>query len=170
MITFETERLHLDGIRDSDFDILFELQTTPDALRFYRQSKADPAVVRSRMADWARYALDHPGLGVWAIRWKETGAFAGYGVLRHVRYEPGRELEVGYSVAPEFRRRGIAREFTRTISQYALNQLQAPRVVAYTDPGHTISQRVLEKCGFVYDGTENMYADADARYVLDRSV
>lgn len=169
MTILETPRLCIDSIRDADFDILFRLQSDPETMRFIRQPETDPAAVRSRMNDWARYGEENPGLGVWAIRWKDTGVFAGYGVLRHVKFQPGRELEVGYTVAPEFWGQGIASEFTRAMVHYAFETMNAPHVVAFTDPKHVNSQRVLTRCGFVYAGTENVYADADARFVRQRN-
>jgi ribosomal-protein-alanine N-acetyltransferase len=167
MTVLETQRLRIDAIRDADFDILYRLQSDPETMRFIRKPETDPEVVRGRMEEWKQYAAGNPGLGVWAIRWKETGAFAGYGVLRHVKFEPGREFEVGYTVAPEFWGRGIASEFTRAMVEYAFRTMDAPRVVAYTDPDHRKSQRVLEKCGFRYTGADSVYGEVDAVFTLE---
>ena len=59
---------------------------------------------------------------------------------------------IGYSVLPEFRRRGFATEALRAF----IAQSRVPRLVAYTFPHLVASIGVLEKCGFrrAGDGAE----------------
>jgi ribosomal-protein-alanine N-acetyltransferase len=167
MIILETERLLLESVRDDDFEDFFRLQSDPEVMRFIRKPETDRSVVRGRMEEWARYTAANPGLGVWALRDKASGAFAGYCVLRHVLFTPGRDLEVGYTVAPEFSGRGLATELTQALARYAFERFAPPRLVAFTDPNHVRSQRVLEKSGFVYAGTQSVYAEVDAFFVLE---
>lgn len=67
---------------------------------------------------------------------------------------PPREgaVELGYTVAPVHRGRGLASEATGAMAAAALKQASVERVLAHTLPAHGPSPRVLEKCGFVFVG------------------
>ena len=58
------------------------------------------------------------------------------------------EVEIGYSVMPEFQRRGYATEMVRALSRRALAQDGVTRVTARTEWANPASVRVLEKAGF----------------------
>lgn len=166
----ETPRLRLAFVNHDDFDDIWRLQSDPDVMRYIRTAETDPEVVRQRIERYLTYQAANPGLGVVSMRRKPDGAFAGYGVLRHVDFEPGRDLEVGYTIAPESAGRGLATELTRALVRYAFERFQAPRVVAFTDPENLASQNVLRKCGFHYAGVETVYSDNDSFFVLKNEV
>ena len=63
--------------------------------------------------------------------------------------EPVRgSVELGYSIAPEYQRRGYASEAVRGLLGYAFADPQIRRVLAETLPDLTPSIGVLRKCGF----------------------
>jgi RimJ/RimL family protein N-acetyltransferase len=55
---------------------------------------------------------------------------------------------VGYWVAPEARRRGVATRVLRLVSRWAIDELGVERLTLTTDPENLASQRVAEKAGF----------------------
>jgi ribosomal-protein-alanine N-acetyltransferase len=57
-------------------------------------------------------------------------------------------VEVGYSIAPEYHRRGYASEAVRGLLQFAFADPQVRRVLGETFPELTPSIGVLKKCGF----------------------
>lgn len=61
-------------------------------------------------------------------------------------------IEIGYSVCPSFRRRGIAAETTRGIVDAAFRESDVARVIAHTYPHLVSSIGVLEKNGFRLTG------------------
>ncbi|MBN1825847.1 MAG: GNAT family N-acetyltransferase [Candidatus Eisenbacteria bacterium] len=67
---------------------------------------------------------------------------------------PDREgsVEIGYGVAPVWRRRGFAAEGTAALLAWAFAHPEVRRVVAETESGNGPSIRVLEKNGFRPDG------------------
>ena len=110
----ETTRLHIRPLVESDFPDVFRMQSDPAVMRYVRPAVNDPEVVRSRMAEWDKYGQEQPGLGVFAVEWKASGAFAGYAVARHVSFDPATgEYEVGYIIAPEYWGQGVASEVTQ---------------------------------------------------------
>lgn len=62
------------------------------------------------------------------------------------------EVEMGYSVAPEHRGRGIATEAAEAMARHALKQPGVECVFAHTIPADGPSPRVLTKCGFARAG------------------
>lgn len=58
------------------------------------------------------------------------------------------EVEIGYSVLPQFQGRGCATEMVICLAAWALSQPDVKSVVAETSCVNFSSQRVLEKAGF----------------------
>ena len=58
------------------------------------------------------------------------------------------KAEVGYSVVPAWRGRGIATEGVRGLVNWAFENLAMTRLAASTEPSNEASQRVLLKAGF----------------------
>lgn len=134
-------------------------------MQYIRKPDTARAVVRERMDKWEAYRLDNPGLGVFALVWKETGVLAGYCTLRHVDFKPGNDLELGYVIAPEYQGLGLATETTRALIDFAFGPLQAQKIVAFTDPDNAVSQKVLLKCGFQHNGIAQVYDEPSTAFV-----
>lgn len=62
-------------------------------------------------------------------------------------------VEIGYGIQPEYEGQGYTTEAVQAMTQWAFGQKDVVFVEAETDPDNKASQRVLEKCGFVADGT-----------------
>jgi ribosomal-protein-alanine N-acetyltransferase len=60
--------------------------------------------------------------------------------------------EIGYSVLPQFERRGYATEMVEGLVRWALEQPGVSRIVAETEWANPASVRVLDKAGFVPAG------------------
>lgn len=58
-------------------------------------------------------------------------------------------VEIGYGLAPEAQRRGLATEAVAALVAFLEAQPEVDEVRAGTDAGNVASQRVLERCGFV---------------------
>ena len=69
--------------------------------------------------------------------------------------EPSKEgmVEIGYEVAPAYRRRGLAMEAAQGMIKYAFARPEIKRVDAHTLPERNASTRVLEKVGMKHVGT-----------------
>ena len=80
---------------------------------------------------------------------------------------PGGEgtIEIGYSVIPGCRGRGIATEAVRALARWGLNQPVVLSIVARCEPGNGPSIGVLARVGFVRDGLE----DGQLRWRLTRN-
>jgi RimJ/RimL family protein N-acetyltransferase len=57
-------------------------------------------------------------------------------------------VEIGYSVLPEWQRRGYASEIVRMLLEHAFTFPQVERVIAHTTEANPASISVLLRCGF----------------------
>ena len=73
-------------------------------------------------------------------------------------------VEIGYGVQPEYEGRGYTTEALQAMAQWAFQQKDVAFLEAETAPDNKASQRVLEKCGFVSDGTNG---EEGPRFVLE---
>lgn len=83
----------------------------------------------------------------------------------------GSTAMVGYTLAPEFQHRGLATEALAALLDwlFAGGRGRAPvhRVTATLDPANVASARVLEACGFEYEGTARSAAYVRGRWEDD---
>jgi RimJ/RimL family protein N-acetyltransferase len=157
----ETERLRLRHWRESDVDPLHAFYRDPLSASVYGED-----VKRSDV--WRRIALhighwQLRGFGAWAIEDKATGRFAGHGGLWFP--EGWDDVEVGYGIAPEFRRRGYAVELAKRVRDYGYRNAGLKRLVSYIDPGNTASIKVAEKLGARPDGEFLMHGKPQLVYL-----
>jgi len=99
------------------------------------------------LAHWDRY-----GHGVYLMRDLATDAFAGLGCLRHLRLDEQDEIEIGYSLFPEYWGRGLATEIARACRDLGFTLAGVESLVAVTHPENRASQRVMEHVGMAHEG------------------
>lgn len=96
----------------------------------------------------------------WAIRLKEKekeGALAP--VIGSISLEPDRfrpdanSKELGYSLSEEYWGKGLMTEAAKEVLRFAFEELGLSQVAICTGPDNKRSQRIIEKCGFKYEGT-----------------
>ncbi len=99
-----------------------------------------------------------------------NGVTTRIGSIRISSCQPNAEgtVEVGYSVVPEYRRRGYATEATRAMIKHAFADAAVRRVIAHALPELVSSIGVLEKSLFAYAGPGS--EPGAIRFVLEREV
>jgi RimJ/RimL family protein N-acetyltransferase len=60
--------------------------------------------------------------------------------------------EIGWTLDPEYWGRGLATEGALAALGDVVDRVKLRRVISYTDPENMASLRVMEKCGFTYEG------------------
>ena len=73
-------------------------------------------------------------------------------------------VEIGYGIQPAYEGCGYTTEALQAMTKWAFQQKDVVFVEAETAPENKASQRVLEKCGFVPDGT---MGEEGPRFVLE---
>lgn len=61
-----------------------------------------------------------------------------------------RQVEIGYCIAPGYRRRGLGLAFARGLAQHAFATAAVDRVLAHTLPEMNPSTRLLQRLGFAH--------------------
>ena len=92
---------------------------------------------------------------IFAMEEKETGSLVGsIGLHRDVvRHENSRCRMVGYWVGKDYWGRGYATEAVNAVLDYAFQRLRVLLVSVDHYTNNEGSRRVIEKCGFTYEGT-----------------
>lgn len=113
---------------------------------------------------WAEH-----GFGTWAILVR-AGTFAGVAEVHYAR--PGvvgistDEVEIGWSIEPDFQGHGYATEATRAAILDVWTRAGVDHVVAYIKHGNAPSERVAQKLGFAARG-EGVSRSGDAMTVYE---
>lgn len=91
----------------------------------------------------------------WAIREKSTGKVVGSISLEaDRRREDVNSMEVGYSLAEESWGKGYMTEACKAVIDYAFKTYGLVVLGICTGPDNIRSQRVIEKCGFKFEGRQ----------------
>jgi [ribosomal protein S5]-alanine N-acetyltransferase len=150
--TLPTARLRLRPFTSADADALFALHSNAHVLRYW---DAPPWSERSRaerfIADCGRIAEEGSGARL-AMDRVDDQAFIGWCGL--TRWNPDyRSASLGYCLDEAAWGHGYATEAARALLRWAFDTLDLNRVQAETDTRNVASARVLEKLGFVREGT-----------------
>lgn len=152
MKTLETNRLILRDWKEAE---------AADMLEFY----SDPAIwpraggcVLTDIAQCEQCIQDYAAAQeTWAVVLKETGQPIGSIFLEDIGRHPGyREMEFVLSGA--YHGRGYMTEAVKRVLEYAFGALNLEVVAACHYPDNVQSRRVIEKCGFTYEGTLRRYS------------
>ncbi|MGS2615038.1 GNAT family N-acetyltransferase [Micromonospora sp. LZ34] len=144
-----TARLALRLFTPADADLLVDLDSDPEVMRYLTGGRpTPPEVVRGRTlpAILALYRRP-PGLGYWAAVDRATGDFLGWFEFRPVRDGDVREVELGYRLRCSAWGAGLATEGCRALVDKGFAKLGVERVTANTMAVNLASRRVMEKVG-----------------------
>ena len=86
----------------------------------------------------------------------DDGSFLGLALAFGIDRE-GRQLELGYVVAPEARGRGVATQALELLTEWAFGELDALRIELWISAGNEASKRVAANVRYRYEGTLRSY-------------
>lgn len=90
----------------------------------------------------------------WAIRVKGCDKVVGVVALEPDRLRPEANCrELGYNLAEHLWGNGYMTEAAKEVLRFAFEELGLDQVGICTGPENKRSQRIIEKCGFKYEGT-----------------
>jgi [ribosomal protein S5]-alanine N-acetyltransferase len=142
----ESERLIVRRFAEGDWRDLHEYLSLPETYEFEPGAPIGEGEARALAAERAR------GETFLAAQMKDGGKMIGH-VYLGPEGPPGyRTYELGYIFNPAYCGRGFCTEASRLVLDRAFRQLVAHRLVAYCDPRHPASWRVLEKLGMRLEG------------------
>jgi len=156
-MSLPTPTLHTAGLRlrpftDADADALFALQSNAHVLRYWDSPPwSDPERAQRFIAACRQLAEDGTGARL-VIDRASDGAFIGWCSV--TQWNPDyRSAALTYCLEEAAWGHGYATEASRALLQWAFDALDLNRVQAEADTRNVASARVLEKLGFVLEGT-----------------
>ena len=147
--TFETERLILRTWERKDARELFEYASNPN-VGPAAGWKPHESVAESRSIIDQIFRVNT----TWAIVYRATGS-----VIGSIGLEPDKirtnikSRELGYSLSEDHWGEGIMTEAAKRVISYAFKEMDLDVLMIRTSDTNRRSQRVIEKCGFKYEGT-----------------
>jgi len=150
--SLRTARLRLRPFTGADADALFALHSNAHVLRYWDSPPwSDPARAERFIAACARMAEEGSGARL-AMDRASDESFIGWCAL--TRWNPDyRSASMGYCLDDAAWGHGYATEAAGAVLRWAFDTLDLNRVQAEADTRNAASARVLEKLGFVHEGT-----------------
>ena len=167
MTKLETLRMWLRPLAKADLDILAEIYSAPEVMRYRLISqpvsrKQTQEMLASYLAHWEQY-----GFGRWATIYKANQWLIGHCGLEYLASL--NEVEVNYLLAREYWGQGLATESAIALLRYGFESLQVERLVALAKPENLASRRVMEKIGMQYEKTIQLYGVEWVFYTINSS-
>lgn len=146
-----TERLILRDWQESDVADLYEFSKSPNVMMA-------GAKVHESIDESLQCVISFiQSQDTWAIALKENNKPIGwiglYDTNRHNKYK-----EVEFVLSEYYQNKGYVTEAVKRILHYAFDELDLMVVAACHYPINIKSKRVIEKCGFTYEGTLRKYS------------
>ena len=142
----ETKRLKLRLFNDQDLQIMFELNSDPEVIKYAESTPArNIQEARERLEQGPLSDYKEYGYGRFAVELKETGKVIGF---CGIKYIPEIELpEIGYRFLKEYWGRGFGTEAARACVGFAREDLKIKKLVALIMPENTGSINIAVKLG-----------------------
>lgn len=145
MASFETARLSLSPVQETDRENLIALERDPEVVRFLNGGRPIPD---DGAEEGASFLTPRGGEDdVWAAVETSSGAFVGWFSLRRVRGGVG---ELGYRLRRDAWGRGLASEGAAALIATGFADIGLERIVATTMAVNRASRRVMEKTGLTH--------------------
>ncbi|MGI6561106.1 MAG: GNAT family N-acetyltransferase [Clostridia bacterium] len=149
MKTLITERLILRKFRESDLDDFYEYAKNP---RVGPNAGWRPHESKEVSFDILKMFIENND--VWAITDKNTGKVIGSIGLHIDRKRNNDNVRMlGYVLSEDYWGKGLMTEAAREVIRYAFEDMGLDLISVYHYPSNIRSKRVIEKCGFQYEGT-----------------
>lgn len=151
-VLLETERLVLREFGPDDVDVVFELNSDAEVMRYIdggipvTRAEIEEQVLPRYLSYYERYG----GLGKWAAIEKTTGRFVGIFMLHPTESGPPEDPELGYRFHRFAWGKGYATEGSFALLRKAFTDFGVQRVFAQAMTVNRGSWRVMEKVGLRY--------------------
>lgn len=113
---------------------------------------------------WAQRSISNgTAVPLFLIR-RADEALMGAITLDNVRRGPAQAGTTGYWIGERFARQGFMREAVLALVHHAFTTLDLSRIEAGCLPENTPSRRLLESCGYKYEGVAQSYLQINGRW------
>jgi [ribosomal protein S5]-alanine N-acetyltransferase len=147
-----TDRLALRAPVSDDSDDFHDLRLFPEVTRFSNFPDAPKRAQSERSMKWMCEAHAKEKGCAWIIEDRHSGHSLG-AIRFNSIHKQGKWAELGYELHPTVWGQGLMTEAVNAVVKCGFDHFSLNRIEAWTLPGNSASDRVLEKAGFSYEGT-----------------
>lgn len=143
---FTTKRFNIRAFKESDLKVFTRYRANKSVAKYqtWQDFSYDDALRLFRNMDYSQFG-QHDKWFQLAVVEKQTDQLMGDLAVHFIDNE---QVEVGFTVAPENHRKGIAYESLNGLIEYLFTQRDIKKVVAFVDVRNVASYRLLEKADF----------------------
>ena len=166
---FETERLALRELRESDANFILQLVNEPSWLRYIGDKGIRTAAAAEeyiRTGPVSMYA--RCGYGLWLVELKE-GAVP-IGICGLIKRDVLEDVDIGFAFLPAYWRKGYAFESAAGTVKYGKEVVGLTRLVAIMSPDNYPSHCLLEKLGFRFERMVRLSTNAAEIKMYGRAI
>ena len=148
-VFLRTDRMVLRRFTAADVDLLVELDSDPEVMRYITGGRPTPReeIERDFLPAFLGYYERFTGYGFWAAIEAVTGGFLGWFHFRPREGGSLGEAELGYRLRRSAWGKGYGTEGSCALIRAGFTEHGVERVVADAMAVHTASRRVMEKAG-----------------------
>ena len=167
-VRIETERLFLRPPMHSDFRAWTTLRRdSADFLTPWEPTWANDHLSRKAFTNrvyWAQRSIANgTAVPLFLIRREDEGLLGAI-TLDNIRRGPAQAGTTGYWIGAPFARQGYMREAIEAVVHHAFSVLDISRIEAGCLPENAPSRRLLESCGYKYEGVAQSYLQINGRW------
>lgn len=163
--TIETERLILRKFEYTDDEAMLKHWVADEKIQsLYSEPVYSTKEEVKGLLDKYIGSYDKSDYYRWAVVEKKSGECIGQ-IAYFLVDNKNHFAEIEYCIGSDFQCKGYATEATKAVIAYGFNKMNLHKVQICTKAINKPSKRVIEKCGFTYEGTLRDYFYMDGEYV-----
>ena len=163
--TITTDRLILRRFEYSDDDSMLRNWIADEKIQsMYSEPVYSTKEEVKELLDKYIGSYERPDYYRWAVIEKASGECIGQ-IAYFLVDSKNHFAEIEYCIGAEFQCRGFATEATKAVIAFGFDRINLHKVQICTKTINKPSRRVIEKCGFTYEGTLRDYFFMNGEYV-----
>lgn len=147
----ETERIIFRKIRESDYNDWLEFHRNPITSKYWISECKTPEIECRNWYEKQLYRYQNNLGGMNALIDKETGKLIGHCGLLVQNVDEKTELEIGYSLLPNFWNKGLAIESAKKCRDFAFENNFSDSLISIISLTNKLSEKVAIKNGMSID-------------------
>lgn len=164
-VTIETERLILRRFEYSDDEAMLRYWVADEKIQsLYSEPVYSTKEAVKELLDKYIGSYEKNDYYRWAVIDKKSGECIGQ-IAYFLVDSKNHFAEIEYCIGSDFQCKGFATEAAKAIIRYGFEKINLHKVQICTKTINKASKRVIEKCGFTYEGTLRDYFYMNGEYV-----